>query len=91
MLYIVDRNHQRSLIVVDHSRNFKGIQLMSKSSQDNQQQTVPKQFKSEVEESGIACFPKPGNWTLQQLYLKINTNSVVGSMLDRISLKKLYI
>ena len=65
---------------------------MSKSSQYNhQQQTVPKQFKSEVEESGITCFPKPGNWTLQQLYLKINTNSVVGSMLERISLKKLYI
>ena len=25
VLYIVDRNHQRSVIVVDHSRNFKGI------------------------------------------------------------------
>ena len=24
VLYIVDRNHQRSVIVVDHSRNFKG-------------------------------------------------------------------
>ena len=25
VLYIVDQNHQRSVIVVDHSRNFKGI------------------------------------------------------------------
>ena len=25
VLYIIDRNHQRSVIVLDHSRNFKGI------------------------------------------------------------------
>ena len=25
VLYIVDRSHQRSVIIVDHSRNFKGI------------------------------------------------------------------
>ena len=25
LLYIVDQNHQRSVIVKDHSRNFKGI------------------------------------------------------------------
>ena len=25
VLYIVDQNHQRSVIVVDHSRNFKDI------------------------------------------------------------------
>ena len=25
VLYIIDRNPQRSVIVVDHSRNFKGI------------------------------------------------------------------
>ena len=25
VLYIVDQNHQRSVIVVDHSRDFKGI------------------------------------------------------------------
>ena len=28
VLDIVDRNHQRSVIVVDHSRNFKGIYSM---------------------------------------------------------------
>ena len=28
VFHIVDRNHQRSVIVVDHSRNFKGIQSM---------------------------------------------------------------
>ena len=28
VLHIVDRNRQRSVIVVDHSRNFKGIQSM---------------------------------------------------------------
>ena len=46
VLYIVDPNHQRSVIVVDHSRNFKGIQSMSKSFLA--QQTVPRQCKSEV-------------------------------------------
>ena len=25
VLYITDQNHQRSVNVVDHSRNFKGI------------------------------------------------------------------
>ena len=25
VLCIVDRNHQRSMVVVDHSRNFKGV------------------------------------------------------------------
>ena len=25
VIYIVDRHHQRSVIVADHSRNFKGI------------------------------------------------------------------
>ena len=28
VLYIVDRNHQISVVVVDHSRSFKGIQPM---------------------------------------------------------------
>ena len=27
-LYIVDGNHQRSVILVDHSRNFKGVWSM---------------------------------------------------------------
>ena len=26
MLSIVDKNHERSLVVLDHYRNFKGIQ-----------------------------------------------------------------
>ena len=25
VLYIVDRNHQRSVVVVDHFRNFNGV------------------------------------------------------------------
>ena len=48
--YIIDRNHQRSVIVVDYSRNFKGIYLMVVTME---QQTEPKQCKSEVEELHI--------------------------------------
>ena len=28
VLCLVDRNHQRSMVAVHHSRNFKGIQLI---------------------------------------------------------------
>ena len=36
---------------------------MNKSPEYNQQQTVPKQLRSEVEESGIMYLPKPGEKT----------------------------
>ena len=46
---------------------------MNKSPQYNQQ-TDPKQCKSEIEENCIMNLPKPGKWpSLQHLYLKINS------------------
>ena len=42
---------------------------MNKSSQYNQQQTEPKQCKSEVEEFTYSL--KPGNWPLQHLEINI--------------------
>ena len=54
---------------------------MNKSPQYNQQ-TDPKQCKSEIEENCIMNLPKPGKWpSPQHLYLKINSES---SMLKRI-------
>ena len=46
---------------------------MNKSPQYNQQ-TDPKQCKSEIEENCIMNLPKPGKWpSPQHLYLKINS------------------
>ena len=59
---------------------------MNKSSQYNQQQTEPKQRKSEVEE--FTYSPKPGNSPASVSENKYN--EIVGSTLVRISLKKLY-
>ena len=59
---------------------------MNKSSQYNQQQTEPKQCKSEVEE--FKYLPKPGNWPASISENKYK--EIVGSILERISLKKLY-
>ena len=69
---------------------------MNKSSQYNQQQTEPKQYKSEVEE--FTYSPKPGNWPLLQYLLSVSENKykeIMGSMLGKISSKieetKLYL
>ena len=48
---------------------------MNNGYQYNQQQTEPKQCKSEIE--GLRTYsPNPGNWSLQ--YLKINTRKSWG-------------
>ena len=98
-LYIVDRDHQRSVVVVDHSRNFKGIQgeLLLKTkklskliyqidkSPHYNQQAEPKQCKSEFEEMYSS---KPGNWPSQHLYMKVNTGCLA---VEKIPLKKLFL
>ena len=61
---------------------------MNKSSQYNQQQTEPKQCKSEVEELRIQKNLETGRIAASVFESKYK--KIVGSMLERISLKKLY-
>ena len=37
VLCIVDRNHERSVVVLDHFRNFKGIQLIVEYNTENEE------------------------------------------------------
>ena len=37
VLCIVDRNHERSVVVLDHFRNFKGIQLIGEYNMENEE------------------------------------------------------
>ena len=61
---------------------------MNKSSQYDQQQTEPKQCKSEVEELRIQKNLETGRIVASVFESKYK--KIVGSMLERISLKKLY-
>ena len=44
VLCIVDRNHERSVVVLDHIRNFKGIQLIG-------------EYNIDENEDGIGTYP----------------------------------
>ena len=61
---------------------------MNKSAQYDQQQTEPKQCKSEVEELRIQKNLETGRIAASVFERKYK--EIVGSMLERISLKKLY-
>ena len=37
VLCIVDRNHERSVVVLDHFKNFKGIQLLVEYNIENEE------------------------------------------------------
>ena len=40
VLYIVDQNHERSVVVLDHFRNFKGVYLIVEYSIENEEGTL---------------------------------------------------